>query len=298
MRRPIIVVFFSLFLMAVQALAAERGALFKVRGHGHTLHLYGTIHVGRADYFPLEPRIRAALGAAPTLALEIDTTGQEAAVMAALARHAMFASGSPGIAALPAERRARIESALREQGVDPAQATAMKPWMLVVVLAMKDAVALGYAPAYGVDEHLATLARANPQRITRVTELETMEYQAALLNRMPDEEQWRLLEETLENMASGRQLRETRELFGAYDRADRKLQEEIAQRMEEDDSLTGRYTRELLLDERNGPMADKIVSLLAREDKAVVAVGLLHLIGKRGIPELLRKRGIEVERIY
>jgi uncharacterized protein YbaP (TraB family) len=99
-------------------------------------------------------------------------------------------------------------------------------------------------------------------------------------------------------MASGRQLRETRELFGAYDRADRKLQEEIAQRMEEDDSLTGRYTRELLLDERNGPMADKIVSLLRREDKAVVAVGLLHLIGKRGIPELLRKRGIEVERIY
>jgi uncharacterized protein YbaP (TraB family) len=292
------VVFFSFFLMACQALAAERGALFKVTDHGHTLHLYGTIHVGRADYFPLEPRIRAAMASAPTLALEIDTTGQEAAVMAALAKHAMFTPGSPGIAALPAERRARIESALRKQGLDPAQATAMKPWMLVVMLAMKDALTLGYDPAFGVDEHLATLARANTQRKTRVTELETMEYQAALLNRMPDEDQWRLLEESLENMASGRQMRETRELFGAYDRADRKLQEKIAQRMEEDDSMTGRYTRELLLDERNGPMADKIVSLLGREDKAVVAVGLLHLIGKRGIPELLRKRGIRVERIY
>jgi uncharacterized protein YbaP (TraB family) len=292
------VVFFSFFLMACQALAAERGALFKVTDHGHTLHLYGTIHVGRADYFPLEPRIRAAMASAPTLALEIDTTGQEAAVMAALAKHAMFTPGSPGIAALPAERRARIESALRKQGLDPAQATAMKPWMLVVMLAMKDALTLGYDPAFGVDEHLATLARANTQRKTRVTELETMEYQAALLNRMPDEDQWRLLEESLENMASGRQMRETRELFGAYDRADRKLQEKIAQRMEEDDSMTGRYTRELLLDERYGPMADKIVSLLGREDKAVVAVGLLHLIGKRGIPELLRKRGIRVERIY
>jgi uncharacterized protein YbaP (TraB family) len=292
------VVFFSFFLMACQALAAERGALFKVTDHGHTLHLYGTIHVGRADYFPLEPRIRAAMASAPTLALEIDTTGQEAAVMAALAKHAMFTPGSPGIAALPAERRARIESALRKQGLVPAQATALKPGMLVVMLAMKDALTLGYDPAFGVDEHLATLARANTQRKTRVTELETMEYQAALLNRMPDEDQWRLLEESLENMASGRQMRETRELFGAYDRADRKLQEKIAQRMEEDDSMTGRYTRELLLDERYGPMADKIVSLLGREDKAVVAVGLLHLIGKRGIPELLRKRGIRVERIY
>ncbi|MFC3460192.1 hypothetical protein [Massilia haematophila] len=43
MRRPIIVVFLSLFLMAVQALAAERGALFKVTSKGNTLYLYGTI---------------------------------------------------------------------------------------------------------------------------------------------------------------------------------------------------------------------------------------------------------------
>lgn len=298
MRRPIIVVFLSLFLMMSQVLAAERGALFRVTGHGHTLHLYGTIHVGRAEYYPLEPRIRQALAAASTLALEVDMKGNEAAIMAALARHGMFPAGSPGIAALPAERRAHIESALRRQGVDPAQAGVMKPWMLVVVLAMNDALKLGYDPTLGVDDHLAQLARANPARKTRVTELETMEFQAALLNRMPDEEQWRLLEETLEDIASGRQLRETRELFEAYDRADRKAQDAIAQRLENDDSLGGRYTRELLLDARNGPMADKIVSLLARENNAVVAVGLLHLVGQRGIPELLRKRGIKVERIY
>jgi uncharacterized protein len=66
MRRPIIVVFLSLFLMAFQVLAAERGALFKVTqtgsDKGNTLYLYGTMHAGRADFYPLEPRIRAALG--------------------------------------------------------------------------------------------------------------------------------------------------------------------------------------------------------------------------------------------
>ena len=298
-RRPIIVVFFSLFLMAFQALASEvgaaRGALFKVTGHGHTLHLYGTMHVGRADFYPLEPRIRAALAAAPTLALEIDMGGDPAAVAAAIRQHGMFPPGSPGYAGLAPERRARIEAALRKHGLDPAAVAQLKPWMLVTMLAVFETAKLGYDPALGVDDHLATLAR---QGKTRIAELETMQYQAGLLNRLSDEEQWRLLEETLEDMASGRQLRETREMLDAYERADRRAQEDLMQRVESDDSLTGKFTREILLDERNGPMADKVAALLARENNAVVAVGLLHLLGQRGLPELLRKRGIKVERIY
>lgn len=298
-RHPIIVVFLSLFLMAFQAMAAEagtaRGALFKVTGHGHTLHLYGTMHVGRADYYPLEPRIRAAIAAAPTLALEIDMTGDPAAVAEALRQHGMFAPGSPAYAGLAPERRARIEGALRKHGLEPAAVAQLKPWMLVTMLAVFETVKLGYDPNLGVDDHLATLAR---QGKTRIAELETMQYQASLLNRLPIEEQWRLLEETLEDMDSGRQQRETREMIAAYERADRKAQDSLMQRVESDDSLTGKFTRDILLDERNGPMADKVAALLARENKAVVAVGLLHLLGQRGLPELLRKRGLKVERIY
>lgn len=298
-RHPIIVVFLSLFLMAFQALAAEagtaRGALFKVTGHGHTLHLYGTMHVGRADFYPLEPRIRAAVAAAPTLALEIDMKSDPAAVADAIRQHGMFPPGSPGYAGLAPERRARIEASLRKHGLDPAAVAQLKPWMLVTMLAVFETAKLGYDPALGVDDHLATLAR---QGKTRIAELETMQYQAALLNRLPIEEQWRLLEETLEDMASGRQQRETREMLEAYERADRKAQEGLMQRVESDQTLTGKFTRDILLNERNGPMADKVASLLERENNAVVAVGLLHLLGQRGVPELLRKRGIKVERIY
>jgi uncharacterized protein YbaP (TraB family) len=298
-RRPIIVVFLSLFLLAFQALAAEtgvaRGALFKATDKGNTLYLYGTMHVGRADFYPLEPRIRAAIAAAPTLALEIDMKGDPAAIAAAVRQHGMFPSGSPGYAGLAPERRARIEAALRKHGLEPAAVAQLKPWMLVTMLAVFETAKLGYDPALGVDDHLATLAR---QGKTRIAELETMHYQAGLLNRLSDEDQWRLLEETLEDMASGRQLRETREMLDAYERADRRAQEDLMRRVESDDSLTGKFMRDILLDERNGPMADKVAALLAREDNAVVAVGLLHLLGQGGLPELLRKRGIKVERIY
>jgi uncharacterized protein YbaP (TraB family) len=299
MRRPIIVVFLSLFLMAFQALAAERGALFKVTqtgsDKGNTLYLYGTMHAGRADFYPLEPRIRSAMAAAPTLALEVDAARDPAAVLAAFQQHGMFAAGDSGLAGLPAERRLRIESGLKQQGVDPAAVAQMKPWMVVTMLGLVDMGKLGYDPALGVDMHLAQLARGGKARIA---ELESVEYQAALMDRLPIEEQWRLLEETLEHMASGRQLREGREMVEAYERADRAALDRIARRIELDATFTGKFTREVLLKERNGPMADKVASLLAREDNAVVAVGLLHLLGKNGLPELLRRRGIRVEQVY
>jgi uncharacterized protein YbaP (TraB family) len=294
MRRPIIVIFLGLFLMACQALAAERGALFKVTDAQHTLYLYGTIHAGKADYYPLEPRIGGALAAAPTLVLEVDVTADPAKMGAAFAEHAMFAAGSPGYAGLPAARRTRIEAALVKQGVDPAAVARLKPAMLVMMLALGDVAKLGYDPALGVDLHLAGLARGK----ARIAELESAQYQAALLDRLPLAMQWDLLEETLANMASGRQLREARDMFAAWERADRQAQDAIARRIETDDSLAGKFMREVMLGERNGPMADKLAALLARENNAVAAVGLLHLLGKRGIPELLKQRGLQVERLY
>jgi uncharacterized protein YbaP (TraB family) len=288
------VAFLSLFLMAFQVLAAERGALFKVTGQGNTLYLLGTIHAGKPGYYPLEPRIGKALAAAPTLALEVDATGDPGAVAAAFREHGLFTAASPGYAGLAAERRRRLEAALKRQGVDPAAVVQMKPWMLATMLAVVDLAKLGYDPALGVDAHLAGLARGK----TRIAELESAQYQAALLDRLPIETQWRLLEETLEHMASGRQLREARALFTAWERADIKALDGIAQRIDSDDSISGKFVREVVLAERNGPMADKLAALLARENNAVAAVGLLHLLGKRGIPELLRQRGLQVERVY
>lgn len=294
MRRPIIVVFLGLFLMACQALAAERGALFKVSGQANTLYLYGTIHAGKPDYYPLEPRIAKALAGAPVLALEVDVANDPAAVQAAFSQHGLFPAGSPAYAGLAAGRRQRLEAALKQQGVDPAAVAQLKPWMLVMMLALADVAKLGYDPALGVDLHLARLARGK----ARISELESVQYQAALMDRMPIEMQWTLLEETLEHIASGRQLREARALFAAYEHADRKALEGIAQRIEGDDSVSGKFVREVMLVERNGPMADKVAKLLARENNAVVAIGLMHLLGKEGVPELLRKRGLQVERVY
>jgi uncharacterized protein YbaP (TraB family) len=62
--------------------------------------------------------------------------------------------------------------------------------------------------------------------------------------------------------------------------------------------VSGQFMRETLLDGRNGALADKLAALLQRENKTVAAIGLLHLLGKKGVPALLQAKGYRVERIY
>jgi uncharacterized protein YbaP (TraB family) len=295
MRRQIIVVFCTLILTAFGATAAERGALYQVSANGHTLHLFGTMHIGRPDFFPLEPKILAAMAAAPTLAVEVDLERDPAALAKAMQAHGTFAPGSAGYAGLAPERRARIEGALKKVGIDPAGARQFKPWVLTSMLAVMEPMKLGYRLELGIDQHLLQLARGSK---AKVAELESMDYQVALFDRLTVDDQWRMLEETLAHIESGRNARETREMLEAYNSADDAALDAIAARMETDPGVGAKFVRELLLGERNGPMADKVAALLAREDNAVVAVGVLHMVGKRGLPELLRARGIKVERVY
>ncbi len=51
------------------------------------------------------------------------------------------------------------------------------------------------------------------------------------------------------------------------------------------------------MDARNPLMADKVVKWHAEGKSLFVAVGTLHLIGRLGLPELLKARGFQVERV-
>jgi len=52
-----------------------------------------------------------------------------------------------------------------------------------------------------------------------------------------------------------------------------------------------------LIDERNRVMADRIADIARSGPKSFVAVGALHLVGKDGIVELLRRRGFTVRQL-
>lgn len=278
-------------IAAAPARATERGALFKVSGQGHTLYLFGTMHVGRPDFYPFEARLDAALRRAPTLALEVDPAIAPEVAARAMRQYALAPAGMqtpPGIAP-------RLAQALAAQGV-PAEAMApFKPWLIATVLTVGEFTRLGYSQADAVDVRLATLAR---QRQVKVVELESVDAQMALLASMPLADQWAFVDDTLTQIESGKSAGEARALALAWSSADRTALDAIAAHVASDDTVGGRFVREVLLDGRNGALAAGIADLMKKENNSVAAIGVLHLIGKGSVPERLKAQGFSVERVY
>jgi uncharacterized protein YbaP (TraB family) len=89
-----------------------------------------------------------------------------------------------------------------------------------------------------------------------------------------------------------------RQVLDAWRTADRPALDALADKVANDATLFGRFTQRVLLDGRNGALADKLLQLLARENNTVAAIGVLHLLGKQSVPALMRARGVTVERVY
>jgi hypothetical protein len=145
---------------------------------------------------------------------------------------------------------------------------------------------------------LAMQTVAAAERGVPVLELESLGAQLNMFNRLSHQDQWQLLADTVDSIESGRQRLDVRTIVDAWRNADQAALETIAARAEQDDTVAGRFVQKVLLEERNGPMADKLEALLKKQDRVVAAVGVVHLVGKASVPAQLRARGITVERIY
>ncbi|MGZ9044313.1 MAG: TraB/GumN family protein [Telluria sp.] len=296
MRRQIIVILASLFWFALpSAWGADRGALFKVTSQGRTMHLFGTMHVGVPAFYPLEPRIEQVVSKASTLALEIDAGRDPAMLARAVRQHGLLAPGEALTARMAPAQKLRLEKMLARTGIPLSQVAGMKPWLVATMLALAEYGAQGYSPELAVENHLTQLARTHG---VPVTELESLDGQLSLFSRLGEAEQMRFLDEVLAMIEDGRQGAEVREIIKAWSGADRAALDAVARRVEEDQSTSGRFLYKVLLVERNATMADKLAQLIAQKNNSVAAVGVLHLVGKKSVPELLRARGMTVERIY
>jgi uncharacterized protein len=274
----------------------NRGALFRIEQGGSVAWLFGTIHVGAKSFYPLEPTITAALESAAVLALEVDPLGSQEDIARAVREFGMYPAGrGPASADLPAAYRPRLDRLLREYDVPPASVAPMKPWMVASLLTVREFERQGYQTELAVETWLAQGARSRRQRIV---ELESVHAQMSLFGRMSTGDQALFLQETIDAIENREQAGDARAIASAWANADVAALERIAAKTAGDDTFSGRFVSRVLLDERNPLLADGIAKLLAREKLSVAAIGVLHLVGKNSVPELLRQRGLRVERIY
>jgi uncharacterized protein len=272
----------------------HRGTLYEVTHKGKQLYLFGTIHIGHPAFYPLDAQTMKALSSSVRLAVEFDSRNT-AAVMDAMARYAFYPNGERIDPYLSVRTKQQLRRTLPRFGLTFEKVAGMKPWMIANLLIGMDAERDGLSLQLGTETFLLDFAARNG---LEVLELETADYQLALFDAMPPAHQEIYLQETLAEIASGEAERKLRQLIQAWQKADDRVFRAIYKEIMAENTLSANFMRTILLDLRNVEMASRIDTLFERNGTSFVAIGLLHLIGGKGLPELLRKRGYAVKKLH
>jgi len=271
----------------------RRGALYRVRHEGKTSYLFGTIHVGKQGFFPLEPEVTQALAAASSLVLELDVRASEP-FQRALAQHGQYPAGQSIADHLSPAALAQLKKALAKAGMSLASVQHYRPWLVANILVGQEIEKVGFQRGMGVEGWLLSKASAQHKPLQ---ELESADYQLGLFASMDDRQQEAYLLENIAEVENGAAVRKSAGLIEAWSAADAPRIAALTRELTSGDSVSARFMDRTLLGKRNPEMAASIEAIMRKGD-AFVGIGLLHLVGDNGVPALLRQHGFEVEQVY
>jgi uncharacterized protein YbaP (TraB family) len=276
-------------VLAGMRAAVDSGLLWKATKDGRTVYLYGTIHVAQRSWMFPGPHVMHAVLASDTLALELDPTDPD--IVARLQKAILRQPDSP---TLPEAIERRLQAQMAVACVAPESLAPMRAEMQAVSIEVLQGRTFGLYPDFGIDVFLAGLGRGLKKPIRS---LETPESQAALLVSDDPAETARSVGGLLDELEGGKGPQLLQRLAGDWQRGDLDDLDAYASWCGCLETPEQRADFVKLVDDRNPLMADKIVQWHAEGRQLFVAVGTLHMIGRGGLPALLKARGFQVERV-
>jgi len=284
-----LLLFFSFsILCAVIAHSAETTSLWKVTegDSGPSIYLAGSIHILSEDDHPLHPAFEAAYRAVDDLVLEIATNEDPESDTLALEK-GMYGKGRKISDDLSPQMYTELGKYLKGVGLPPTAMDGFRPWMASMTISITEIMKMGGRPELGVDTFFEERAVKDGKTVRG---LETTEFQIGLFAKLNKEEQEKMLGSTLKDMAT------VETDFPKMVKAWREGDDATVGKMI-DDSMSGSpQFRKELLDNRNENWAKKIKEYIKGDKDIMVIVGAAHLVGEKGLIELLKVSGLRVER--
>jgi len=288
---PALRVFAALLVLAAPLAAPAAAFLWEVSSMTNKVYLYGTVHAGKAEWYPLPAAVENAFADSQVLVVEADITDTEALRKAQPATYVPPDSLAKHVDPAAYERFRKL---LPRYQLPEAQIARMKPFMAVSLLLFADWARLGYRPDYGSEVYLIAKARNNGKP---VREIEGTEAQLELIDSLTEEQNKRIFEGTVDALEGGMADEQIKGLVAAWQAGDPKGLLDIARKY--NDRVKGAAEiEEKFIWGRHDAMLKKIETYLNEDkERTFVAVGALHLAGPRGLVEILRKRGYIVRQV-
>jgi uncharacterized protein YbaP (TraB family) len=286
----LILLLFTVVIPARTRAEGEKHFLWQATTQTATVYLLGSVHFMKREAYPLSPVIEKAFAGSDTIAVEanINDIGQDTLTKL---RAEGFYTGNDSVANhVSSETYAYITAEAARLGFPVASLNRQRPWFLAMTMSSIELMKAGYNPHYGIDKYFLTRAAGRK----KVVELETIDYQIDLLAGLPDSEQESFLLYALKDLSSLVQQVDT--LMAAWTTGDSDRIAELLEKSVGDDEKLKVIHRKILT-ERNRNMAKKIALQLRSSGCVFVVVGAAHLVGDKGIVELLKKEGFTVEQL-
>ena len=286
----------TLFLALGLALAATPTAaahyLWEVLSMSNRVYLYGTVHAGRKEWFPLPRAVEDAYEESRVLVVEADIS--DANALAGAVPVLTYPQPDALRAHVPLEDYERFVKLLPRYGLQEPQVARMKPFMAASALVFGEWGRVGYLAQYNVDAYLIHKAKTDRKPIV---ELEGNAMQIALMASFTEKEGAAIFKGPLDALESGLANEQIAGLVGAWQKGDPQLVLEIARRYNERVPGAGAIEEKFVWS-RHEAMVAKIEGFLNEsKQRHFIAVGALHLAGPRGLLEMLRKRGYVVRQL-
>lgn len=277
---------------AAQVKPADRHFLWEVTSVTNKVYLFGTVHAGKMDWYPLANVIEEAFAQSTVLVVEADVSDTQALIKSSAGMS--YAPPDSIKAHVPPADYERFRKMLPRYAVPEVQMMQLKPFMAVSALVFSEWARLGYIPTAGIDAYLIRKAQAD---LKRVVEIEGIEQQMKLMDSLTEDEHRQIFDGTLKALEMGLTSEQITGMVNAWQSGDSALMLEVAQRY--NDNIPGaKEFEEKFVWSRHPAMLAKIEGYL-NESRArhFIALGSLHMVGPRGLVELLRNRGYLVKQL-
>jgi len=263
----------------------DRGVLWSVTSpEGKTSYLLGTIHSSDPAVLNLGEPVRKAFATSTRYVMELIP---DAEAITRMQSSMLYGADEQLKDALMPELYGKVVRAMAKRGVPEAATARMRPWTLLVTLNM---------PAENSGLILDNLLYQQAMNAGKTLQgLETVDEQLAVLTDWPREKIISWLEETVDNLDQIESM--LRDLMQAWLDRDLARLQQIAMEMEFGDDADYEEFMLRLVDQRNRRMVQRMVSSLD-EGGAFVAIGALHLPGKKGVLRLLHEQGYRLKALY
>jgi uncharacterized protein YbaP (TraB family) len=263
--------------------------LWKIQSKTNTVYLLGSVHVLRAEHYPLSPVIERVFHDSRKVTLELlfDDINPQVVQTAMLAKGKLEAGGSLKTTLAP-DAYGLLKRHAEELGIPVESLDSFKPWVVALTLTTLKLQKLGYDPQHGVDRYLARKAQ---QAGKEISGLESFEFQIHLFDRLSPDEQEKLLLHTLRDFEVVE--KEFARLVGAWVEGDTAVLEKILLASFRD--FPEIYARMVV--ERNRRWLDELERILGRDEVTLVVVGAGHLVGSESLIAMLKNQGYGVEQL-